>query len=83
MIFKGVSETPPLNTQHNYTEEDFIYDVSLSLAIISAEIIAQSFGKCERIYRYCVHLSCCVLESLFLTTNSSFEDDRASLKKNF
>lgn len=40
MIFKGASETPPLHTQHNYTEEDFIYDVSLSLAIISAEIIA-------------------------------------------
>lgn len=50
MIFKGASKTPPLHTQHNYTEEDFIYDVSLSLAIISAEIIAQSFGKCERIY---------------------------------
>lgn len=50
MIFKGVSETPPLHTQHNYTEEDFIYDVSLSLAIISAKIIVQSFGKCERIY---------------------------------
>lgn len=40
MIFKGAPETPPFYTQHNYTEEDFIYDVSLSLVIISAEIIA-------------------------------------------
>lgn len=49
--FKGAWKTPFMRTHNNYTEEGFIYDISVSLAI-TLEIIVQSSGKCERIYPF-------------------------------